>query len=144
MNSATPTIGATSAMKNVQAMQTAVKASRNGIRRPPRSEKAPRIGETRALIPTLITIASDSTTLPSRSPNCLSLIRYSPIAPDTTANENIVFAKSYSVHAPWAAGRWFGSATGIGRRGRRGDGGRRHRHSSWWAGSVIGGRCGGS
>ena len=60
-------------------------------------------------MPTLITIASDSTTLPSRSPNCVSLIRYSPIAPDTTANENIVFAKSYRVQAPWATGRRFGS-----------------------------------
>ena len=60
-------------------------------------------------MPTLITIASDSTTLPSRSPNWVSLIRYSPIAPDTTANENIVFAKSYRVQAPCATGRRFGS-----------------------------------
>ena len=109
MNRATPTTGGTSAMKNVAPMHSAVKPSRNGIRRPPRSENAPRTGDTAALMPTLITIASDSTTLPSRSPNCVSLIRYSPIAPDTTANENIVFAKSYRVQAPCATGRRFGS-----------------------------------
>ena len=94
MNRATPTIGGTSAMKNVAPMHSAVKNRRNGIRRPPRSENAPRIGDTSALRPTLTTIAIESTTLPSRSPNWLSLIRYRPIAPDTTANEKIVFAKS--------------------------------------------------
>ena len=94
-------------------MHSAVNPSRNGIRRPPRSENAPRTGDTAALMPTLITIASDSTTLPSRSPNWASLIRYSPIAPDTTANENIVFAKSYRVQAPCATGRRFGSRVAI-------------------------------
>ena len=85
-------------MKNVATMHMAVKNRRNGIRPPPRSEKAPRIGDTRALMPTLTTIAIDSSALPSRSPNWRSLTRYSPIAPDTTANEKIVFAKSYSAH----------------------------------------------
>ena len=75
MNSATPMTGGTSAMKNVAAMHSAVNASRNGIRRPPRSENAPRIGETRALMPTLMTIASDRTRLPSRSPNWRSFTR---------------------------------------------------------------------
>ena len=64
-------------------------------------------------MPTLMTTASDRTRLPSRSPNWLSLTRYSPIAPDTTANENIVFAKSYRVHAACATGRRFGSLAGI-------------------------------
>ena len=59
MNRATPRTGGTSAMKNVAPMHSAVKNSRNGIRRPPRSENAPRIGDTRALMPTLTTIASD-------------------------------------------------------------------------------------
>ena len=121
-------------MKNVAPMHRAVKPSRKGIRRPPQSENAPRTGDTAAFSATLMMIASDSTTLPSRSPNWLSLIRYSPIAPDTTANENIVFAKSYSVHEPWATSRWFGSRSETLCR-CRGDGGRRHRHSSLGAGS---------
>ncbi len=91
-------IGGTSAMKNVVATHRAVKNSRNGIRPDPRSDSAPRIGETIALSPTLATTAIDSRTLPSRSPNWASLTRYSPIAPDTTANEKIVLAKSYSAH----------------------------------------------
>ena len=86
-------------MKKVAPMHTAVKKSRKGIRRPPRSDKAPRIGETSALIPTLTAIATDSSRLPSRSPNRSSLIKYSPIAPETTANEKIVFAKSYNAQA---------------------------------------------
>ena len=85
-------------MKNVAPMHSAVKTSRNGIRRPPRSEMAPRIGDTSALMPTLIAIATDSRTLPSRSPNW-SLTRYRPIAPDTTAKLKIVLAKSYSDQA---------------------------------------------
>ena len=89
-------IGANEAMKNVAPMHNAVKNSRNGMRPGPRSENAPRIGETSALIPTLTTIAIDSHRLPSRSPNWST--RYSPIAPDTTANEKMVFAKSYSAH----------------------------------------------
>ena len=44
-------------MKNVAPMHSAVKNSRNGIRPAPRSENAPRIGETRALMPTLTTTA---------------------------------------------------------------------------------------
>ena len=46
-------------------------------------------------MPTLMTIESDRSTLPSRSPNCRSLTRYSPMAPDTTAKLKIVLAKSY-------------------------------------------------
>ena len=96
MNRARPRIAGTSAMKNVEPMHSSVKNNRNGIRRPPRSENAPRIGETRALSPTLTTIAIDRKAFPSRSPNWLSLTRYNPIAPDTTAKLKIVFAKSYS------------------------------------------------
>ena len=91
-------IGGTSAMKNVVPTHTAVKNSRNGIRPEPRSDSAPRIGDTSALSPTLATTAIDSRTFPSRSPNWASLTRYRPIAPDTTANEKIVLAKSYSAH----------------------------------------------
>ena len=83
-------------MKNVVPMHRAVKNSRNGIRPAPRSENAPRIGETRALMPTLATTAMDSQAFPSRSPNRST--RYSPMAPDTTANEKIVLAKSYRAH----------------------------------------------
>ena len=83
-------------MKNVAPMHSAVKNSRNGIRPVPRSESAPRTGETRALIPTLMTTAIDSTRSRRGSPNWST--RYSPIAPDTTANEKIVLAKSYSAH----------------------------------------------
>ncbi len=53
-------------MKNVAPMHSAVKNSRNGIRPVPRSESAPRTGETRALIPTLMTTAIDSHAFPSR------------------------------------------------------------------------------
>jgi hypothetical protein len=69
MNRARPSSGATSAMKNVVAMHSSVKNSRNGMRPGPRSEKAPRIGDTSALMPTLITTAIDNRALPSRSPN---------------------------------------------------------------------------
>ena len=47
-------------------------------------------------MPTLATTAMDSQAFPSRSPNRST--RYSPMAPDTTANEKIVLAKSYSAH----------------------------------------------
>ena len=47
-------------------------------------------------MPTLATTAMDSQALPSRSPNRST--RYSPMAPDTTANEKIVLAKSYRAH----------------------------------------------
>jgi hypothetical protein len=36
--------------------------------------------------------------LPSRGPNRSKLMSHTPIALDTTANEKIVFAKSYSAH----------------------------------------------
>ncbi len=62
-------------MKKVATMHNAVKNSRNGIRRPPKSEIAPRIGDTRALMPTLTMIATERSTLPSRSPNCSGLTR---------------------------------------------------------------------
>ena len=52
-------------------MHSAVKNSRNGIRRPPRSLSAPRIGETIALRATLTATAIETTSLPSRSPNRL-------------------------------------------------------------------------
>ncbi len=97
MKRTTPSSGVKSAMKNVAPMHSAVKPSRYGIRRPPRSENAPRIGDTSALMPTLIATATASSTPPSRSPN--RSLRYSPIAPDTTAKLKIVFAKSYSDQA---------------------------------------------
>ncbi len=69
MNRIRPTAGATSAMKNVLPMHSSVKASRNGMRRPPRSEMAPRNGEIAAFKPTLATMASENSRFPSRSPN---------------------------------------------------------------------------
>ena len=57
------------------------------------------MGETSALRPTLTTTATLSTKFPSRSPNRESETSQSPIALDTTANEKIVLAKSYSDHA---------------------------------------------
>ena len=86
-------------MNAVGTMHSEVKNSRYGIRRPPRSVRAPRIGETRALSPTLTTTATLRMKLPSRSPNRPSATSHRPIAQDTTANEKIVFAKSYSAHA---------------------------------------------
>ena len=90
-------------------MHSAVNASRNGSRRPPRSESAPRTGDTRALIPTLTMIAMLRTACPVAAPNRASSVSHRPIAPDTTANEKIVFAKSYSAHAPFDRVRRFGS-----------------------------------
>jgi hypothetical protein len=56
-------------MKSVEVMHSAVNSSRNGIRRPPRSEIAPRIGDTSALTPTLSATDTPSSTAPSRGPN---------------------------------------------------------------------------
>jgi hypothetical protein len=71
-----------------------VKPKRNGNRRPPRSDSAPRIGETIALSPTEITIARLRRKLPSRSPNRASSTSHRPIAFETTAKLKIVLAKS--------------------------------------------------
>ena len=62
-----------------------VKNRRNGRRRPPRSDSAPRIGETSALRPTLIAIASPWTSWPSPGPKRELDVSQSPIAVDTTA-----------------------------------------------------------
>src|SRR5919106_11997 len=105
-NSAMPTVGGTSAMANVEPMHSAVKSRRNGIRRPPRSEIAPRIGDTTALSPTLSATDTPSKTPPSRGPNWL--FRYSPIAPDTTAKLKMVFAKSYKDQAAGTIARPLG------------------------------------
>ena len=54
----------------VGTMQSSVKNSRYGRRRPPaRSLRAPRIGETSALIPTLIAIATLNANGPLAFPN---------------------------------------------------------------------------
>ena len=97
MNRTSPIAGGTFAMKKVATMHSAVNSSRNGMRRPPRSDSAPRIGETIALIPTLSANAAANSKPPSRRPNWS--FRYSPIAPDTTAKLKIVLAKSYSAQA---------------------------------------------
>jgi hypothetical protein len=81
-------------MSAVGTTQRTVKNNRNGSRLPPRSLSAPRIGETTALRPTLTATATLKNRLPSRGPNRSGLISHRPIAPDTTANEKIVLAKS--------------------------------------------------
>ena len=86
-------------MNEVAPTHNAVNASRNGRRWPPRSESAPRTGETMALSPTLTTMPTLSRKLPSRSPNCPVSVSHSPMAPDTTAKLKIVFAKSYIAQA---------------------------------------------
>ena len=63
----------------------AVKKRRNGRRRPPRSLMAPRIGETRALSPTLVATAMPWTSCPVAWPKRESSVSHSPIATDTTA-----------------------------------------------------------
>ena len=73
-------------MSAVGTMQSSVKNSRYGRRRPPaRSLSAPRIGETRALIPTLTAIATLNANGPLAFPNCVSSTSHRPIAYDTTA-----------------------------------------------------------
>ena len=62
-----------------------------------------------------MTTATDSRTFPSRSPN--RSIRYSPIAPDTTANEKIVLAKSYSAQETGTIARPLGVSPASPRRG---------------------------
>src|SRR3954447_24286712 len=105
VNSSVPRSGPLSPMTAVGATHSAVNASRNGSRRPPRSDSAPRTGETMAFTPTLIRTARPSTSCPVAGPNRASSISHRPIAPDTIANEKMVFAKSYRVHAAWARGR---------------------------------------
>ena len=90
-------------MKNVGTMHRAVNSNRNGIRRPPRSEIAPRTGDTMALMPTLTMTARDRATAPSCGPN--RSLRYRPMAPDTTAKLKIVLAKSYNDHATGTTAR---------------------------------------
>ncbi len=51
MNRTRPNTAGTLAMKKVAAMHCTVKSRRKGIRRPPRSDSAPRIGDTIALMP---------------------------------------------------------------------------------------------
>ena len=80
-------------------MHRTVNARRNGSRRPPRSESAPRIGDTIALSPTLTTIPRLRRKLPFFSPNWFVSVSHSPIAPETTAKLKIVLAKSYRAHA---------------------------------------------
>ena len=94
-------------MTAVGTMHSAVKNSRNGSLRPPRSLSAPRIGETSALRPTLRATATLSTSWPGPAPKRLSSVSHRPIAPDTTAKLKIVLAKSYIAHATWALGRRF-------------------------------------
>ena len=96
MNRTRPSTAGTLAMKKVAAMHCTVKSRRKGIRRPPRSDRAPRIGDTIALMPTLTATDTASNTPPSRRPNWS--VRYSPMAPDTTAKLKIVLAKSYRAH----------------------------------------------
>src|SRR4051794_10466865 len=98
-NRTMPTTAGLGPMKAVGTMQRTVKNNRKGSRRPPRSLKAPRIGDTMAFRATLRATAIDTTTLPSRSPKRLALVAHRPIAVETTANEKIVFAKSYKAHA---------------------------------------------
>ena len=62
-----------------------VKKSRNGRRRPPRSEMAPRNGEMRALIPTLTAIAMPWASCPGPCPRRESSVSHRPIAVDTMA-----------------------------------------------------------
>ena len=76
-------------------MHISVNSSRNGSRRPPpRSDSAPRIGDTTALMPTLTTIARLKASCPVAGPNCSGLTSHRPIAYEITTNEKIVFAKS--------------------------------------------------
>src|SRR3954468_6970388 len=110
MNSSTPRTGPLMPITAVGPMHSAVKASRNGRRRPPRSESAPRTGDTIALSPTLTMIAIDSTACPVAAPNRESAVSHSPMVLDTIANEKIVFAKSYSAHDAFARVRRLGSA----------------------------------
>ena len=73
-------------MSAVGTMQSSVKNSRYGSRRPPaRSLSAPRIGETMALIPTLTAIATLNANGPFAFPNWVSSTSHRPIAYDTTA-----------------------------------------------------------
>ena len=109
MNRSTPRIGPLMPITAVGATHSAVNASRNGSRLPPRSESAPSTGDTIALRPTLTMIAIDSTAWPVAGPNRESSVSHRPIAPDTIANEKIVFAKSYSDQAAFARVRRFGS-----------------------------------
>jgi hypothetical protein len=82
---AAPTSAGDGPMNAVGITVKAVKNSRNGIRRPPRSLSAPRIGETSALMPTLIAIARPTTSWPGPWPNRLSAVSHRPIAVETTA-----------------------------------------------------------
>ena len=50
-------------------------------------------------MPTLMTTATLSRVLPSRSPKRPESVSHSPIAPETTAKLKIVLAKSYSAQA---------------------------------------------
>ena len=75
-------------------MVSTVNRNRNGMRRPSRSESAPRSGETRALMPTLTAIVMPRTSWPRPGPNRSSEVSHRPMAVDTTAYEKIVFAKS--------------------------------------------------
>ena len=94
MNRTRPANAPVLPMNAVGMMHRIVKKSRYGIRRPARSEIAPRIGETMAFSPTLTRIATLRRTLPSRSPNTPGWTSQRPIAPDTTTKLQMVFAKS--------------------------------------------------
>ena len=66
-------------------MVRTVKKRRNGSRRPPRSEIAPRNGEMRALIPTLTAMATPWASWPGPCPSRESSVSQSPIAVETMA-----------------------------------------------------------
>ena len=73
----------TNAIAAVETTHRPVKKSRNGRRRPPRSETAPRTGDTRAFSPTEAAFAMPNQNWPSDGPRRSTVQR--PIAYDTTA-----------------------------------------------------------
>src|SRR5829696_780406 len=114
VNSRRPPIGPATAITSVGAMANDVNASRNGSRCPPRSDSAPRIGDTIALMPTLTATDTLKASWPTAGPNWSGRMSHRPMAYERTANEKIVLAKSYSAQAAFADVLRFGSLAGVG------------------------------
>ena len=85
VNRIAPTTAGLGPMSELGMIVRTVKNNRNGSRRPPRSDSAPRNGETRALRPTLIAMATPWMSWPGPAPNRASEVSHRPIAVDTTA-----------------------------------------------------------
>ena len=95
-----------------------VNANRNGSRRPYRSESAPRNGDTTALTATDTETAMNSHRFPSPLPSLST--RYSPMAREKTAYDQMVFAKSYRAQEPLAIGRRLRAVRPVGPAGAAG------------------------